>query len=99
MADSHIEIIGHDQKGRGFHRKEGIHDKHLQEAAHKADGFHVEPEDKQDLPELSFSKTLCIQYHPKISSLRKFNMYMIKTIQILNPLGLHPNFKYFLCPC
>jgi hypothetical protein len=60
VADGHIAIIGHDQKGGGFHGKEGIHDEHLQEAAHKADGLHIEPEDDQHLPESLSSKTLYI---------------------------------------
>ena len=55
VADGHVAVISHDQKGGGFHGKECIHDEHLQEAAHKADGLHVQPEDEQDLPELLFS--------------------------------------------
>lgn len=52
MADGHIAVIGPGQKSGGLHGKECVHDEHLQEAPRKADGFHVEPEDEQDLPGL-----------------------------------------------
>ena len=60
MANGHIAVIRHDQEGGGLHGKECIHDEHLQEAACKADGLLVEPEDEQDLPESLFLKTASI---------------------------------------
>ena len=58
MTDGHIAVIGHDQKDGGLCGKECIHDEHLQEAAWKADGLHVKPDDEQDMPELLFSNTV-----------------------------------------
>ncbi|KAI4575266.1 hypothetical protein MJG53_011469 [Ovis ammon polii x Ovis aries] len=52
-TDGHTVVLSRDQKGRGLHGKGHNHDEHLQKAAHRADGLHVEPEDEQHLPELS----------------------------------------------